>query len=53
MREIKAEITALERFIRRLKQCVTCGHNPKTCGCNDADEGANGMCTKWVDREEK
>ena len=46
MNEIKAKITVLERNFRRLHQCLTCVHNPETCGCTEADEDANGMCMK-------
>lgn len=53
MNEIKEKMTVLARNIRRLKQCVTCERNPKTCGCDDADEDANGMCVKWAERKEE
>lgn len=53
MSEIKAKITVFAMNLRRLKQCVTCGRNPETCGCDDADEDASGMCMKWVERKEE
>ena len=51
MSEKKAEITVLAN-LRRLKQCVTCGRNPETCGCTESDEDANGMCMQWSERKE-
>ena len=38
--------------IHRLKQCLTCKHNPKICGCDESDEDEKGMCKKWEEKEE-
>lgn len=42
-----------EHDIDRMMQCVTCVHNPETCGCDDADEDKSGMCMKWTRRGKK
>lgn len=36
-----------ENEIRRFIQCVMCAHDPEECGCGSADEGEDGMCTKF------
>lgn len=38
--------------IHRLKQCMTCNHNPETCRCDESEEDENGMCKKWERKEE-
>ena len=39
--------------IERLIQCITCSCDLEKCGCTEADEDENGMCTKWKDRKEE
>ena len=48
----KEERRMTEHDIERLMQCVTCGRNPRDCGCDDSDEDEDGMCTKWERKEE-
>lgn len=38
--------------LKRLKQCVACDRNPETCGCSEADEDKDGMCQKYVRRQQ-
>lgn len=35
----------------RLMQCILCENDPERCGCTDADENEQGMCTKYKGRK--
>lgn len=37
---------------RRLMECITCQHDPKTCGCTESDEDEKGHCQKYKGRED-
>lgn len=49
MRDVLKEIDELSpKDKSRLFQCITCKHDPKTCGRDESNEDANGFCKDYA-----